>query len=176
MHEPLDRNNLAECPRIGRMIGLGTITGLAWGACLGAGYGFALGLINISPALAVFATVIGAVLGLFYGFVLGSLHGLMLALITTSYFCPLGDERIYRGSLLVTGLVVNIGVGYFLVRYFHDPGQGWSEFMVFLGWPFLIATAASFKGNQSFAQWYIDERFRLAAQSVGNQTDEPVIS
>ncbi|MBV9788329.1 MAG: hypothetical protein JOZ51_09160, partial [Chloroflexi bacterium] len=130
----------------------------------------------INPVLAVFAAVIGAVLGLFYGFVLGSLHGLSLGLVTAFYFSPLSDERSYRVALAVTGLLLNIGVGYLLLRYFDGSISPGSEFMVFLGWPLIIATIASFKGSQRLAKWYIDERFRLAVQSVGDRTDEPVIS
>lgn len=176
MSKSFDQHNLAEPSLIVRMIWLGISAGVRWGAALGIVYLLILGLVTGDIGPAILLTLVAAGFGAVYGLVLGSLHGLMLGLVTTFFFSPLGDERIYRGALAATSMLVNVGVGCFLVIYFGGFSSVWSELRVVFVWPFPIATLASLTGSQLFAQWYIDERFRLAAKSVGEQTDESVLS
>lgn len=196
MNEPLDLHNLAAPALISRMVWLGSLTGLRWGASLGATYAFLYGLGTQGILVAMSMLVVGAWFGAAYGLGLGSLHGLILGLITTFYFCPVGDERIYRRSLAATSLLLNTGVGLLLESYYLAFESelstllfGWplliapivdfiserSLSMLLFGWPLLIATIAGFIGSQRLAQLCISERFRLAATFLDDQTKELVL-
>lgn len=196
MNEPFDQHNLAGPALISRMVWLGSLTGLRWGASLGAAYAFLYGLVTQGLLVAMIVLVVGAWFGAAYGLGLGSLHGLILGLVTTLYFCPLGDERIYRRSLAATSLLLNTGMGLLLESYYLAFESklsillfGWplliapvvnliseqSLSMLLFGWPLLIATIAGFIGSQRLAQLCISERFRLAVTFLDDQAKELVL-